>query len=62
MATTVVSKAKRIAGVLRTWAGTWRLEITGVSLVNCFTIVVNIEAGPQKGSPPKAARSNLVQE
>src|SRR6266511_615563 len=50
MATTVVSKAKRIAGILRTWAEDWGI----LSLVNCFTIAVNIEGGPQNGSPPKA--------
>jgi hypothetical protein len=37
MATTVVSKAKRIAGVLR------NVGAEGVSLVNCFTIAVNID-------------------
>jgi hypothetical protein len=48
MATTVVSKGKRIAGVLR------NVGAEGVSLVNCFTIAVNIEGVPQNGSPPKA--------
>src|SRR5258708_37730989 len=52
MATTVVSKAKRIAGLLRR-AGNWRQVSLLVSLVNCFTIAVNIEGGPQNGSPPR---------
>src|SRR6266508_2942075 len=53
MATTVVSKAKRIAVLLRTWAENWGIVSLLVSLVNCFTIAVNIEGGPQNGSPPK---------
>lgn len=31
-----------------------------VSLVNCFTIAVNIEGGPQKGSPPKASHFGIA--
>src|SRR6266566_3690882 len=54
MATAVVSKAKRIAEILRNGTlGNCR-DSTGKSLVNCFTIAVNIEGGPQNGSPPKA--------
>src|SRR5438093_3402131 len=51
MATTVVSKAKRIAGLLRTWIGDWGIVSLLVSLVNSFTIAVHIEGGPQNGSP-----------
>src|SRR5213592_1897439 len=57
MATTVVSKAKRIAELLR-GAGGWGWElgtsVIAMSLVNCFTIAVNIEGGSQNGSPTKA--------
>src|SRR6266705_1295649 len=49
-ATTVVSRAKRIAEVLRDmWSRAWEL----MSFVNSFTIAVNIEAGPQNGRPTK---------
>jgi len=46
MATTVVSKAKRIAGILRDvdWGNGLVLSLV-MSLVNCFTIAVNIEGG-----------------
>src|SRR3989442_15190404 len=60
MATTVVSKAKRIAGLLRTWAGNWGRVSLVVSLVNCFTIAVNIEGGPQNGSPPKTQLPHAI--
>src|SRR6266550_694609 len=57
MATAVVSKAKRIAEILRNGTlGNCR-DSTGKSLVNCFTIAVNIEGGPQNGSPPKQGES-----
>src|SRR5438876_5192752 len=57
MATTVVSKAKRIAGLLRTWTGDWGIVSLPVLLVNSFTIAVNIEGGPQNGSTTKALAS-----
>src|SRR5712691_4343189 len=60
MATTVVSKAKRIAGLLRTWAGNWGRVSLVVSLVNCFTIAINIERGPQNGSPPKTQLPHAI--
>ena len=57
MATTVVSKAKRIAGLLRTWAENWGRVSLVVSLVNCFTIAVNIDEASQNGSPTEALAS-----
>src|SRR5467141_381243 len=52
MATTVVSKAKRIAGLLGR-AGNWEQVSLLVSLVNSFTIAVNIEGEPENGRPPR---------
>src|SRR5262247_2442145 len=60
MAMTVVSNAKRITGVLRNvgLGLCWSVLLQG-SLVKCFTIAVNIDGGPQKGSPPKALHFRL---
>src|SRR5436309_3814602 len=61
-ATTAVSKAKRIARLLRDMDWDWWDCVVSlpVSLVNCFTIAVNIEAVPQKGSPPKRDLSRAL--